>query len=996
MRSLPLAGFLYLIALGTALAAPPDASPPADSLERDYSEELPRIPPKSPQEAREAFDVQPGFRIELVAAEPEVVDPVAMAFDENGRLYVVEMRGYSEDGDKRLGRIRLLDDRDGDGRYEHSTVFLDDLSWPTTVTCYDGGIFVGVAPELLYCKDTTGDDRADRVEVVLEGFGRDNVQGLVNNLHWGLDNRIHGATSGNGATIRSTAHPQVDPLTLRGRDFAIEPRTRHVSPTSGGGQHGLSFDRWGYKFVCSNSDHAQLVMFEDRYVARNPYLAAPGARISIASDGRQAEVFRASPVEPWRIVRTRLRVQGIVPGPVEGGGRAAGYFTGATGVCIYRGEAFSESYRGNLFVGDVGGNLVHRKTLTPDGLEQLAHRADPQREFIASSDIWFRPVQMANGPDGALYILDMYREVIEHPMSLPPVIKQHLDLTSGRERGRIWRVVPEDFERPDPPRLGDAAIGELVQALEHPSGWYRDTALRLLYERADRAAVPELDRLAAESNRPEGHVYALAALEGLEALTAEVLLAALDEPHPQVRRHAVRHAESVAEASAPLRSKLYRLVDDPEAIVRYQLAFTLGELPSGRQRNVALAELARQAADDRWMSLAVLSSLADGKGDVLAELARDAKFHDSDAGRKLLAVLAEQIVAQGRDDQVAQLLATLQSLPDAADPVTQAIIQGATRGGDVDPALREQLAAATGGRADALLDELVQQAIATAQDEKQSDEHRADAVRSLQIAGTEHVRELLASLLDHRQPLSVQLAALSTLGRIDQADIPHIVIERLDSMSPKLRGEALEVLFSRPDWLRKTLVAIESGELAPSDIDPSRRTLLLAHPDSEIRQRATISRATKSDRADVVRKYREVLDREGDVPRGRQVFVKSCAACHRLDGEGHEIGPNLATLRNRGAETILVNLLDPSRELDPKFANYVVVTTDGRTLTGVIAEETATSLTLQRGEGAAETVLRVDVEAIRNTQLSLMPEGLEKEIEPAAMADLLAYLMQER
>ena len=183
-------------------------------------------------------------------------------------------------------------------------------------------------------------------------------------------------------------------------------------------------------------------MYEDRYVARNPFSRRPAARVSIAADGPQAEVFRTSPVEPWRIVRTRLRVTGAVKGAVEGGGRAAGYFTGAGGVTIYRGDALPAEWKGIAIVGDVGSNLVHRKRLEPNGLEFIGRRIDEKSEFVSSTDIWFRPAQYANAPDGTLYIIDIYREVIEHPASIPPMIKKHLDLTAGRDRGRIYRVIP--------------------------------------------------------------------------------------------------------------------------------------------------------------------------------------------------------------------------------------------------------------------------------------------------------------------------------------------------------------------------------------------------------------------------------------------------------------------------------------------------------------------------------------------------------------------------
>lgn len=592
---------------------------PEPQLKEDYAEELPRIPPTSPQDALRTFDLLPGLKVEQIASEPEVVDPVALDFDEFGRMYVVEMRGYSEDAEQNIGRIRRLEDTTGDGRYDESVVFLDGLSWPTAVVCTGGGILVGVSPDILFAQDTTGDGKADRTEVVFSGFNRSNVQGLLNSFQWGLDNRIHGATSSSGGTVQSTRNPERDAVRLSRRDFVIEPRTMSLMPTSGGGQHGMSFDTSGRRYVSSNSDHIQLVMFEDRYIARNPYLAAPSPTKSIAADGPAATVYRTSPVEPWRIIRTRLRAQGLVPGIVEGGGKPAGYFTGATGVTIYRGDALPPEYHGNAFVADAGGNLVHRKTLTPDGVEVIANRADPGREFLSSKDIWFRPVQMANSPDGSLLVIDMSREVIEHPHSLPPMIKKHLDLTSGRDRGRIYRVVPEDFQQPADRVIGDANTQQLVQLLAHPNGWHRQTAARLIYERQDPAAMAPLKEMARNGKLPESRVRALYGLSGLEGLSTEVLLTALQDQHSEVREHAIRLAESLVSNSPELVDRLSEMVTDDAPLVRYQLAFTLGELPVA-QRARPLAQLIAQNGDNPWLQLAVQSSLGQGASEVLAIL----------------------------------------------------------------------------------------------------------------------------------------------------------------------------------------------------------------------------------------------------------------------------------------------------------------------------------------------------------------------------------------
>ncbi len=322
-------GFLLTASIAaTAILAQQQARPAAKPKpagktdpQADYSDELPRIPAKSPSESLKTFSLLPGLRIDAVATEPVIVDPVAISFDESGRMFAVCMRGYSEDPDDLLGEVRLLEDTDHDGVFDKSSVYVDKLSWPTAVICYDGGVFIGVAPDILYCKDTDGDGKADQRDVVFTGFGRGNVQGLLNSFQWGLDNRIHGATSSSGGSVRRVGGAEkAAPVELRGRDFAFDPRTLKLEATSGGAQHGLSFDDWGREFVCSNSVHIQMVMFDDRYLRRNEYLPAPSPRKMIALDGGQAEVFRTSPVEPWRIVRTRLRVAGTVRGPVEGGG----------------------------------------------------------------------------------------------------------------------------------------------------------------------------------------------------------------------------------------------------------------------------------------------------------------------------------------------------------------------------------------------------------------------------------------------------------------------------------------------------------------------------------------------------------------------------------------------------------------------------------------------------------------------------------------------------
>ncbi|MEX2578105.1 MAG: PVC-type heme-binding CxxCH protein [Verrucomicrobiales bacterium] len=458
-------------------------------------EEFPRIPATEPADALDTFEVEPGFELALAASEPEVMDPIAMTFDEKGRAYVIEMRGYSEHREDALGRIRLLTDDDGDGVFDRSTVFKDGLKWPTAIICYDDGVFVGATPDVYYFRDTDGDGVADEERTVFTGFGEGrpelNMQALFNSFRWGPDNRIWGATAGNGGVVSRPDDSGFEPLNLRGADFSFDPEKLDLRAESGTAQYGMSFDSQGRRFVCANSRHLVWVAYERDHVEPNPWFSLPAPLVDIPDDGAAAPVYRISPDEPWRIVRTRWRVAGVVKGVVEGGGRVSGYFTAATGVHAYWGDAFPPDYRDNAFIGDAGSNLVHRKEIKAKNgsAELVATRPDPDEktEFLRSRDNWFRPTSFVTGPDGCLYVTDMYREVIEHPWSLPEPIKKHLDLNSGNDRGRIYRVAPSGFEPPTIPDLGSFGDDELEALLDHANDWHRTTARRLLYERGKPA-----------------------------------------------------------------------------------------------------------------------------------------------------------------------------------------------------------------------------------------------------------------------------------------------------------------------------------------------------------------------------------------------------------------------------------------------------------------------------------------------------------------------------
>lgn len=974
---------LYVIALALIAAGPA----PGDD---DLSAELPRIKATEPADAASTFRVRPGFRLDPIAVEPAVADPVAAAFDADGRLYVVEMRGYPYPEQVPTGNVRRLDDRDGDGKYETSTIFLDGLSWPTAVVPSDGGVFIAAAPEIIFAKDTDGDGRADLRRVAFSGFGTQNVQALVNGLCWGPDGWIYGAGGPNGGEIKNHARPDAKPVSVRGRDFRFRPDGSALEAISGGGQFGHGFDDWGHRFVCSNSNHIRQIVLPSHDLERNPALAAGRVVADIAVEGAAGPVFRISPIEPWRIVRTRQRVADPAMrdrlAPTER--VAGGFFTSATGVTIYRGTAFPPEYRGNAFIGDVGGNLVHRKTIAKAGSKFRATRADQGVEFIASTDNWFRPVNFANTPDGTLLVLDMYRETIEHPASIPEPIKKHLDLTSGHDRGRIFNLVPNAFQPRDQPRLASAPTTTLVTRLADPDAWWRETAQRLLIERRDPDALPALRALASARPSALARVHALNTIAVLDALHPDEALAALADPDPNVREQAARLAEPLAKVDAKVAAALLALAEDPDAMVRFQSAFSIGEVASP-EAIAALASIADRDAGDVWSRVAVLSSVAGRPGSLAEALSAKPGFFDGKDGPAWTAAIGELVGGEGRPDEVDAWLARFAAEgtpPGRARSAILGLARGLERSGG-------SLRGVADGRFGSQFAAIVDRAAGVAAGDG-SLEARIEAVGLLRLGPADRVLETLPPLLDAREPAGLQLAAIRALTALPDSRVGPAIIERWRSLSPTLRREALEALFARPERIVALLDALDAGTIAVTDLDADRRRRLLASTDPTVRDRATMRLGTevRVDRAALIAGRRGALAIAGDRDQGRLVFQKACATCHRAGGVGVEVGPDLATVAGRTPDDLLVHILDPNREVAPPSVNYAVATVDGRIFTGLIFDESAVGLTLKRAEGATDIIPRARIEEITSSGLSLMPEGLEMGLEDRDLADLIAFI----
>jgi putative membrane-bound dehydrogenase-like protein len=959
--------------------------------------------PLSPREELATFRVPKGFRVELVASEPDVVDPVAMAFDEDGRLFVAEMRGYPNGGvatgNISSGRIKLLEDRDGDGVYEHSTVFADGLRFPTSVMPWKGGVLVANAPDLLYFEDTDGDGKADQKRMLYTGFGLKNIQQLINSLQWGLDNWVYGCCGSDAGTITCPEKPDMAAVTLRNRGIRFHPETPgSLEPMTGGGQYGLTPDEWQCWFTATNSQHLRHLVLPDHYLRRNPSLPVSTVTLDIPDHGAACKVFRLSPFEGWREERTKRRREGpdaqrfpsteLVPG---------GFITSACSPVVYSAHLFPEAYRGNTFVCDPANNLVHRDVLVPSGATFDAKRAEGEAEceFLASTDNWFRPVYLSLGPDGALYLLDFYREVIETPLSLPDDIKKKLNLES-RDRGRIWRIVPEGAARGKKPALRKAPTEELVKHLGDANLWYRLTAQRLLMERQDPAAGKPLKYLAA-NGVGVARAHALWTLHGLKALADDEILAALKDENAGVREQALRLAEERLSASAPLRAAVAALADDPSPRVRFQLAFTVGEAEAPELVE-ALAKVLRRDVNDSWTQTAALSSASRSAPGLLAALSHEKDFTQSASAAhlQLLTRLASLVGTRATDADLAKALGLLTEQGGGAwqAAVLDGLGQGLQNSGRPLARLWEHPPAVLKDAA-ARARPFFERAAATARDDSRPVADRAAASRLLGHAPFDVAAAPLGELLTPQVPAEVQLAAVRALALHSRPEISDTLLAPWTSYSPAVRREVLEALYSRPDRLAQLLTALEQKKVLAAQLEPARLDQLRKHPDPELRRRAAAVLAGQvlPERKKVVEDYQAALDLPADAVRGKAVFKKTCSTCHRLENEGIEVGPDLlSALRNKSREQLLVDILDPSQEVDARYINYLITDKAGRSFTGMIVAETAASITLRRAEKAEDVILRSQIDTIEATTKSVMPEGLEMQLSRQEVADVIVYL----
>ncbi len=753
----------------------------------------------SPADSLKAMHARPGFKVELVASEPLIESPVAFEWSADGKLWVVEMGDYplGIDGKgKGGGRVRVLEDTDGDGRYDHATTFLEGLNFPTGVHPWRNGVIVSAAPDIFYAEDTDGDGKANHREPLFSGFKEGNQQHRVNGFSYGLDGWLYGANGDSGGNIRAVG-PRTMPgapqnVSLRGRDLRIQPDKLLFETIAGQTQFGRHRDDFGNWFGNNNPTWLWHYFFPENYLARNPLLPLKTTKKVLAGYAESTRCFPAS--------RTLSRFNDAF---------AANHVTSACSPTPYRDELFGADFATSVFISEPVHNLVHREVLEPDGVTFTSRRASDEAntEFLASSDNWFRPTMLRTGPDGALYVADMYRLVIEHPEWIPAEMQKRLDLRAGADMGRIYRVYPEGATLRRVPNLTKLSASELVEALDSPNGWQRDTAQRLLIERGDKSVVGKLESFAKSAKSAKVRVQVLWTMGVLGALSEQAIVTALKDESAAVREHAVKLSESGA-AGGAIRDRVVALAMDANSRVRYQVAFTLGEWSDARAAAV-LVSLARD--EDENIRNAAISSASRHAGAMLA--------------------MVEKLPSQDR-----------------AWPML--------------PMLRKLVA-------------------------------------------------------------SPPVLATSTT-----------VIERTNLVSAELRAE----------------------------------------------------------RAQVVARYAGVATLAGDSKNGAALFTQQCAQCHRLRGEGAEVGPDLGIMSGKPVEQVVESILNPNLAMDVRYQAFTVITKDDEESSGVIVSETPTSITLRGPNRVDQIVLRSQIKEMSTARQSLMPEGLESAFTPQQLADLIAYV----
>jgi putative membrane-bound dehydrogenase-like protein len=938
-------------------------------------------PPLAPDEALHSISVPAGFAVQLIASEPLIADPINLAFGHDGALWVVEMGDYPLGSERPLdgGRIKRLADTNGDGVFDEATIFLDGLNFPTGVHPWRDGVIVSAAPEIFFARDRDGDGRADEREVLYKGFALANPQHRTNGFAYGLDHSLHCASGDNlGDLILARTGETVN---ASGQDVQIWPDSGRLAAISGRTQYIRSRNDWGDWFGNDNSHPMYHYPIDNHYLRRNK---------AVSFSENKQQLFDppvAPPVYP--LSETRDRYNDLF---------AANRFTSACSAIVVRSKSLGDEFDGMALICEPVHNLVHRAVLNERGATYRADRVatEQKTEFLRSSDPWFRPVRVAIGPDGMIWVVDMYRAVIEHPEWIPQAWQQQIDLRAGSDKGRIYRIVPTNAAGPMPlPNLSKQSAEELIALLESRNGTLRDMVQQELLQRGDKSIAVELRNVAASASSPQARVHALWVLEGLGQLHDAQLLEALGDEHPGVVRNAILLAEPRIAENDELLQALAALADHPDSKVKLQLALTLGESKATAAGD-ALGRIVVQVGDDPWIAQAIISSSKHHSLAVLKQLLVHLQRQGAelDAQNRTVTTIADLMAtarAAGKNPAtiVASAIAHADEHATWVFPLAAACIESTAEKSELDQASLDSIGS------------LYQRAKSLAVDPDAATALRCQAIQLLgrSLGPGDQERSLLAELISANSPLEVQLAAVERLAAFRDRGSADLLMQHWPDMTYSVREAAAMHLITSAVSTGALVARLESGAILPSDLSPAVRQTLRQSASQSLQARVNrVLGSTTPANQNIIQQYLEFQEANAgtaDPSRGRELFQKHCAVCHVPDAAGRAAGPDLSNLTDRSRIALTESILVPNRAVEPQYRGYIVIKDDGRALSGTVAEEAGDTVTLALADGRRETIKRSEIEEFRNSGVSLMPEGFQQELDQSMLRDLIEYLRSD-
>ncbi len=950
--------------------------------------------PLTPAEAVRKMTLPDGFRAEVVACEPDIVNPVAMTFDERGRIWITESLEYPRhSAGPGRDRVKVLEDTDGDGKADKFTVFAEGLNIPSGIAVGHGGVWVANAPDILFLRDTDGDGKADTREVVVTGFGRFDTHELPNSLTWGPDGWLYGW---NGVFNRSRVVHRGKTFDFTCAIFRIHPRTRDFELFCEG-----TSNPWGIAWNLEGAAFASACVIDHLW-----HLTETGYYI------RQGGPY---PAHTWPI--------GSI---VDHQHQKAAY----CGTHFFDSDAYPAEYRERLYMGNIHGNGVNVDRLERNG---STYRAVDCPDFLRANDAWFMPVVQKTGPDGCLYVLDWYdryhcyQDANRDPAGI------------DRLKGRLYRIRYRDTPRRAGFDLAKSDDASLVKRLGSGNVYDRDIAQRLLVERNSDSTRATLESLVLDTRQPrKARIHALWALVGTGTLRPGFHAALLRHGDSTLRAWGVRGAGNMRLVDQPIRDAVVALAHDPSPDVLVQVVIASRKIEGIDALAVALEALSAAGQDPliphvAWQNV---YPVLEKQPEAFASLMARKSIASSPGVAKLLPRALELLLSTRRADRVVvDVIRTL-------EPIDSNASRDALRHGLTILAHEVQSGSLTGARLEAVragIEPLVRKALnarghdpattpsplfvdaavlATAwgdvdaksearswlQNSRSDTATRVAALRSLITSDRQMTLEALRSIFEDADKNSPEFLGqlIAELGRLDEPRVADTVLQHMARLKPELRPKVIELLAQRPSWSRSLINAVRQGTISASDVNVNQVRRLVNSRDPELAKQArtvwgTVREGRNSAREKVIAQVRELLrSRPGDPHAGKEVFARLCGQCHKIHGEGQDVGPEITSNGRASYEQLLSNVLDPSLVIGSAYQATNVATVDGRIITGLIVENSPERIVLKTQGGKLETIARDDIDEVKVSALSLMPEDLEKQLKPQELADLLAFITLDK